>query len=116
MGTAREQAEGLVEKIKAGGILRATRDPKQAAANRPTCLVPPPKVDWTRGTYAGPELTWQLVLLSSHAAGSIEAFDQLDHLLDKLADLVDVERAEPAQYPLAPDTPAVPCYVVTTTT
>lgn len=102
-----EQLDGLDE--------LATTDPKQAGTNRPCALVAPPVLDWTTGTYDGPAVEHRVLLLSSHASFTLEAWRQLDDMLDQLAQLVDVERASPGDFPLAEGNTA-PCYVVTVTT
>jgi len=114
MGARRDEAAAIVADLR-GRDLAATDDPTWAATNRPCVLLAPPAIDWTTGTYAGPSVTWRLVCLSSHAAGTLAAWDQLDDLVDQLdAAGVNVERADPVTYALGADT--VPAYLVTTTT
>lgn len=114
MGARRDQAAAILTDLRARDLV-VTDDPTWAATNRPCVLLPPPSIDWNAGTYAGPAVTWRLVCLSSHAAGTLAAWDQLDDLVDQLdAAGVNVERADPVTYALGDA--AVPAYLVTTTT
>lgn len=111
------EAEAIRDDLIANGI-RATLDPAQATNMRPCVLIAPPVVDYAAGTYAGPELSWRLIVLANASTGTLAAWRQLDELLAALeAPLVAVvvEKAEPAAYPLS-EAGTVPAYIATCTT
>jgi len=105
-------AAQVVDDLAAAGIT-ATTDPTFAATNRPCVLIAPPALDYAGGTYAGPAVGWRLVCLSSHPAGSLAAWAQLDELVEQLAGVAAVERADPISYQLGTET--VPAYLATAT-
>lgn len=78
-------------------------------------LVPPPSLDYTGGTYAGPLTSWRLVLVASPGLGVLRAWESLDTLLDDLAGLLAVETAEPTSYALPDAAEPAPAYAVTIT-
>jgi hypothetical protein len=90
--------------------LRATDDPKQAVTRRPIVLVGPPRVDYTTRL-----CTHQLVLLTSHASGTLEALEQLDGMLADLVDVLPIESAAPGTYALTPADDPLPCLLATMT-
>lgn len=103
-------AEQLRDQLDAAGIPAST-DPSWASTNRPCVLVTPPAIDWTTRT-----LTWRLAALSAHAAGSLAALVELGDLIERTADVLDVEAADPASYALTPETGTVPAYLIRVTT
>lgn len=99
-----ERALELVDKLMAQGV-NATADPRSATP--PVVLVTPP-----RRTYdlaCGYTATWQLHALVP-GAGNADAFKALDALVDQVAAVLPVERADLEQYVLTPDSPALPAY------
>ncbi len=110
MGRILDAAQLVVDQLVAADVV-ATLDPAVAAANRPCVLVAPPTVD-----YAQQLDTWEVVALSSHAAGTLAAVDELDQLLDAIEPVLYVERAEPRAYVLTPASGPVPAYIVRVTT
>lgn len=97
----------LVAALAAAGV-PATVDP--AAAVPPVVLVPPPARDYDLAV--GFTATWTLVALTS-PPGGIGAWSDLDDLVDAVAGVLPVERAQPSAYQLAPDGPAHPAYLLT---
>lgn len=93
-----------------GGDVFATLDPAAAVTNRPCVLIAPPSID-----YATREVTHRVLALSSHAAGTLAAVEQLDGLLAHVEACLNVERAEPIGYPMG-DAGVVPAYLIRTTT
>lgn len=88
----------------------------KAHANRPCLLVAPPVIDWTQATLAGGVgVSWRLLLLSSHPAGSDEALTELLPLLVRAEAVFDLDRADPVQYPMTPNGPRIAAYACTTT-
>lgn len=88
----------------------ATCDPAEAVTNRPCVLVAPPSIDYTTR-----EVSHRIVALSSHAAGTLAAVEQLDQLVAAVELVLHVERAEPIGYPMG-DAGLVPAYLIRTTT
>lgn len=103
-------AEQLRDQLTAADV-PATTDPSWANTNRPCVLVPPPAIDWTTRT-----LTWRLAALSAHPAGTAAAVVELGDLVERVADVLDVETADPASYALTPETGTVPAYLIRVTT
>lgn len=95
----------------AGG--KCYTDPGKAAANRPCLLVAPPSVDYVRRTVA-----WRLVALAGTDEPSLRAFRDLDELVAFAHEnnLVPIEAAEAASYPLIPDRAPIPAYLIRFTT
>lgn len=110
-----ELAKELAAQLVEAGVT-ATHDPRKAENSRPCALLTPPTLDYANGTYDGPAITWRLALLSSHAAGTVEAWAQLDGLLDQVDQVLNIERAEAASYALAEGAGPIPAYLATFTT
>lgn len=92
----------------------AFTDPAKAVNNRPCLLVAPPTLDYTAGTMTGPAVRFRLIALSSYDAGTFDALAELEDLIAAADAALDVERAEPIQYPLTAG-PRVAAYLITTT-
>lgn len=103
-------AEELRDQLLAADV-PATIDPAWASTNRPCVLVTPPAIDWTARS-----LTWRLAALSAHGTGSLAALVELGDLIERVADVLDVEGADPASYALTPETGTVPAYLIRVTT
>lgn len=105
-----DQARNLATILTERGVPAYT-DPAKAAAMRPCVLVTPPVVSWQTKS-----ATWTLAALTTHDAGSEDAFRDLDATVAKVADVLDVESARPSAYYLTKDAPSVPAYLLTYTT
>lgn len=105
-------AQGVADKLIAAGIV-ATIDPARAAALGVCVLVPPPVIDYTNLS-----TVYRLACLSNRPAGTLEALEQLDGLVQALNDVPRIypERAEPSAYVLAAGEAPRPAYIVTITT
>lgn len=110
--TTRARADELVEQLVAAGI-KATTDPR--AAHPPCVLATPPARTYDVNTEAGYSAEWVLWALAP-APGSAASWDKLDELVDAVASVLDVERAEPGSYQLPATSPGVPvpAYRITT--
>jgi len=108
--STRARAAELVEQLVAAGIA-ATTDPR--AAHPPCVLATPPARNYDVNTPAGYSAEWVLWALAP-APGSAASWDKLDELVDAVASVLDVERAEPGSYQLANKPEAVPAYRITT--
>lgn len=104
--------EEIATAVKAAGV-EAYTDPAEALNNRPCVLVAPPTLDYTGGTMTGPLVRYRLIALSSYDAGTFDALDELGSLVACTDRALDVERAEPIQYPLG--STRVAAYLITTT-
>jgi hypothetical protein len=94
----------LVEKLTAAGIM-ATADPR--GATPPCVLVPPPRRLYDLScSYTA---TWQLHALAP-GTGNADAHKVLDDLVDAVAAVLPVERADLESYVLSPDSPPLPAY------
>jgi hypothetical protein len=107
--TSYGRAVEIAEKLNAEGI-NATVDPR--AATPPCVLVVPPGrlYDLACGYTASWEL-WALV----PGAANADAHKALDALVDQVADVLPLERADLQQYVLSADSPALPAYRLTFT-
>jgi hypothetical protein len=99
-----ERALELVDKLGAAGI-NATVDPR--GATPPVVLVPPPRREYDLS--CGYTATWNAWALVS-GTGNADAHRALDELVDKVAEVLPVERAELLSYVLSPDSPPLPAY------
>jgi hypothetical protein len=106
-----DQAAAIAKKITDDTDAFATVDPGEAASNRPCILVGPPRLDWRSAPMGGPLVTWTLVALASKPTGSVEALNELDALMEAVVDLLPIETAAPARYPVG--TEQVPAYLLT---
>jgi hypothetical protein len=113
MTTMLDLAVDLAAELSAAGA-PAVVDVREVLGNLPCVLVPPPRLEYT--TCA---VRWRLILLSSYNVGSLDAWSELDDLLDAVATVLPVETAEPIAYTLpvgAVDQPSsMPAYAVTLT-
>lgn len=94
---------------------KAFTDPAEAVNNRPCLLMAPPTLDYTGGTMTGPAVRFRIIALSSYDVGTFEAMSELEDLIDAADASLDVERAEPIQYPLNTANGRVAAYLLTTT-
>lgn len=113
MSTPRvDAARAYATQLKAQG-LRTYVDPAAAAANLPCVLILPPAVTFDRlGAAGAPSVDWRLAVLAEGPAG-LECWEELDELLELLAELVDVTTATPAAYTLAGGKDPLPAYLCT---
>lgn len=98
--------------LTAAGVPTFT-DPAAAAANLPCVLFLPPTVRWTQ-LAGGAQVDWRLAVLADAGPG-LEAWEQLDALLELLAAEVPITAAEPGSYTLAGDKTPIPAYLCTVT-
>lgn len=94
---------------------KAYTDPADAVNNRPCLLMAPPTLDYTAGTMTGPAVRFRIIALSSYDVGSYEAMAELEDLIEAADSSLNVERAEPIQYPLNTGNGRVAAYLLTTT-
>lgn len=105
------RGQALVEALSAAGVA-ATTEPGAAIGLLPCVLVPPPVREVRH--YGGHVVTWRLVVLAD-LPDATRSWEQLDDLVDRVADLLPIERAEPTSYVLPSGTDPVPAYAVTFT-
>lgn len=112
MTTLVEDANALAGALVAAGG-KCYTDPAKASNNRPCLLVAPPSVDYTTRA-----VSWRLVALAGTDEPSLRAFEQLDELVTfaRVHNLVPIEAAEAASYPLSSERPPVPAYLLRFTT
>lgn len=107
MSTYARGAE-LAAALTAGGV-RATADPR--SAHPPCVLVTPPVRRYELSV--GYSVEWRLVCLAP-APGTADSWAALDELVDAVAELVDVELAEPGSYTLpSAEGASLPAYILT---
>ena len=118
MGTLMDRARAIALELNAHAPeapdpLRVLVDPQDVATNTPCVLLAPPTLVGRRLSGIGyARVEWRLIALASGPA-SLAAMDELDKLLDHLADAgVGIERADPGTYQIGGDQ-TVACYVVT---
>ena len=99
-----ERALELVAALTGAGII-ATADPRSATP--PCVLVPPPRRVYDLS--CGYTATWQLHALVP-GTGNADAHKALDALVDSVAEVLPIERAELESYVLSPDNPPLPAY------
>lgn len=102
-----ERAVALAAELTAAGV-RATADPR--SAHPPCVLVPPPVRRYDLNV--GYSIEWRLYALAP-GPGTADTYKALDGLVDAVAELVDVELAEPGSYTLPAAPEPVPAYVLT---
>lgn len=108
MGTV-DRGQELAAKFAAGGV-RATVDP--SAVNPPAVLIVPPARVYDLG--CGYSAAWTLIALAAGAQGADRTtWGTLDELVDAVAGIVDLERADPVAYTL--NGVAYPAYLCTFT-
>lgn len=113
MGTPRvTRAVELAVQLGGAGIT-ATHNPGEVLANAPCVLVAPPRLLFD--TFEGATATWRLLAIASTPADQLQAWQQLDALVDQLAQLLNVETAEPTAWALTPGADSLPAYAVTFT-
>lgn len=97
-------------------------DQRKGMANRPCVIAAPPVLDYSGaagGTMCGPAVGSRWIALSTYIAPAFEAMTELEALIAAVDGALDVERAEPIQFPRRdPDGKALPpvaAYLITTT-
>jgi hypothetical protein len=81
----------------------------------PPCLlvVPVPGLDYTASTLEGSiEVEWTIVALAQPPA-DLEAARELELLVDRVSEVLDVTRARPASYRIPTTETDVPAYLIT---
>lgn len=99
MTTIKAALEARVQAITDAGDVTAYTDERKAFANRPCLLAAPPILDYVGGTMCGPRVTFRFLALSSFNAPSFDAITELQDLITAADGVLDIERAEPIQYP-----------------
>jgi len=99
----------LAEALTASGI-RATVDPR--GATPPCVLIVPPARTWDLA--CGYTASWELWALAP-GTGNADAHKALDDLVDDVAKVLPLERADLQSYVLAADAPPLPAYRLTMT-
>lgn len=114
MGISRVRAGELAAQLAGAGV-KAHTDPGKAAGNLPCLLIGPPVL--TPGTAGGGgyTATWSIFALASVSAGATAAWDDLDVLVDRVEEVLGVERAEPTSYTLPTGGDPLPAYRITHT-
>lgn len=102
----------LAALLSAAGV-PAVVDVRDATANLPCILVPPPRLEFDG--YAFATATWGLVALAATSAGAGEAWQQLVTLVDGAAAVLPVETANPTSYQLPTGGDPLPAYVLSLT-
>lgn len=113
MTTRLDQADALAAYLLARQV-PAVVDVRAVAANLPCVLIPPPRVQYAAAPPGG-DPVWRLVVIAADATGSRAAWQQLDDLLDALADALPVEVADPTTFINPGGGDPLPAYAVTLT-
>lgn len=112
MSTPRvDQAAQLAAQLR-GLDIAATHDAAAVAGLAPCVLVGPPRLIFDVGDTA--TASWRLVAVASTAV-QLDAWAQLDELVDLVAAVLCIETAEPASWAANPGADPVPAYVLTLT-
>lgn len=112
MGASLAAAAVLLTELVEAGV-PAVMDPRDVAAGTPCVLIGPPRWDdWT----ATNEVTfvWRLLVIAGTEAPNLDAWTELDALVEAVAEVLSVELAEPAQYQPPSGAPR-PAYALTVT-
>lgn len=104
-----DAAREAAEQLRAAGVF-ATVDPREAAANLPCVLFLPPTLRFT-GLGSTHATEWRIAVLGDGPHG-LDAWAQLDELLDQLAAHVAVVDADPGVYTLTGER-TLPAYLCT---
>lgn len=116
MGTPRvDRAAQLAAQLRGAGI-EATHDPAAAVNLAPCVLVGPPRLTFDL-LDGGASEAWRLVAIAATTV-QLDAWTQLDELIDQLADPaadLAIETAEPTSWAPNPGADPVPAYVLTLT-
>lgn len=116
MTTLMQAAQARATAINDGTDVTAYTDARKALANRPCLMFAPPVLEFTGGaggTLTAPAVRWRLIALSSFRAPAFEAMNELQDLIAAADQVLDVERAEPIQFPIADG--SIAAYLITTT-
>lgn len=105
------RAEQLAAQLRGAGI-DATHDPAAAASLRPCVLVPPPRLTFDVSDEA--TAAWRLVAIAGTPV-QLDAWVQLDELVEAVAELLCVETADPTSWAATPGDDPLPAYVITLT-
>lgn len=117
MGTLVDRAEAiaaLLRRDEAPDVL-AIRASTSIRDTVPPCLlvVPVPALDFTSSTLEGSvEVEWTIVALAPPPA-DLEAGRELELLVDRVTEVLDVTRARPAAYRIPSTETDVPAYLIT---
>lgn len=119
MGTIVDRAEAIAELLRReedvdAGVL-AIRASTNIRDTVPPCLlvVPVPGLDYTLSTLEGSvEVEWSIVALAQPPA-DLEAARELEELLGRVSEVLDVTRARPASYRIPTTETDVPAYLIT---
>ena len=103
-----ERAEALVADLVDAGI-PATIDPAAVAGLAPCVLVTPPRLQLQGARFT----TWRLTAIAATTTPGLEAWRQLDQLLDQLDAELPLTAAEPASFTLSAGADPAPAYLVT---
>lgn len=103
----------IAAELRAAGV-NATHDPQQLAGQLPAVLVQAPRLDYVGAAMAGPTASWRLLLVAS-TPNALDAWTQLDELLEAVEAAIPVELAEPTAYPPDPASPPLPAFALTYT-
>lgn len=112
MTTPRIAGAGQLAAQLVGAGLAATIDVQQLGAALPAVLVPPPTLDQPTG--AGWTATWRLLAVAA-TPDQLLAWQQLDQLVDGVAGVLPIERAEPVSFAAVPGSDPLPAYALTFT-
>lgn len=105
--------EAIREVLTEAGIA-AVLDVREVVVNAPCVLIPPPAWDdWTAD--GSPAFAWRLIVVSGQALGNLDAWAELDGLVTAVADVLEIERADPIGYTLPTGGPPMPAYALTYT-
>lgn len=123
MTTILQAIQAQADAINAtAGATVAYTEQRKGLANTPCVIAAPPTLEYAGGhggTMCGPAVGFRWIALSTYLAPAIEALAELEQLVAHVDAALDVERAEPIQFPRRdPDgkpLPALAAYLITTT-
>lgn len=102
----------LVEQLVAAGIA-ATADPLEVAGKGACVLVAPPAL--TFDLPEGASADWPLYAIAGQTAAGWSTWQQLDDLVDQVAELLPLTSARPASWAPAAGVDPTPAYLITYT-
>lgn len=105
------RAAELAAQLRSAGI-EATHDAAAVAGLAPCVLVGPPRLVFDVGDSA--TASWRLLAIAA-TPSQMDAWTQLDGLVDAVAGLLPVESADPTSWAVAPGADALPAYALTLT-
>lgn len=107
-----DRAAQLAAQLRSAGI-PATHDAAAVTAMAPCVLVGPPRLTFDL-LDGGATEAWRLVAVAATAV-QLDAWVQLDDLVDQVAAELAVEAADPASWAPNPGADPTPAYVITLT-